>query len=314
MPTPAPHRSADRSQSMAIHPNYASTLRHSAWLAGALARNALKGRPLEDVAAMAIVRAPNAGRSTWPPAPGEVRIDVASPTATLALSIVDVPAARGTVFVLHGIRDSKEAMRGWAAVVARAGYRAVLVDLRGQGRSTGDFLTYGVREAANLTHVLDALAKRVESLGPIGAMGHSYGAATAIQWAGRDPRVAAVVAVAPFASLADVVPGYLPITLPPAFGSRILRRAGVLAGFDPDDASAERAAAQTRAPVLLIHGGADRRVRPWHSERIRAAAAGGAELVLVDGADHDGVAGSPKTQLATRSAAWFRARMPSPPD
>jgi pimeloyl-ACP methyl ester carboxylesterase len=301
--------SSPRSPSMAIPPNYAATIRHGAWLARALARSALTARPLDDVAAMAIVRAPNAGRSSWAPVDGEIRVDVGPPHASLALAILDVAAPRGTIFVLHGIRDTKDAMRGWAAVVANAGYRPVLVDLRGHGRSSGDVLTYGVQEAADLTRVLDALSAREGPLGPVGVMGHSYGASTAIQWAGRDPRVAAVVAVAPFASLREVVPGYLPWELPDALARRIIRRAGELAGFDPDEANAERAAAQTHADILLFHGSADRRVRPWHSERIRAAAPRRAELVLVDGASHDGVAGSPKTQLAQRSIEWFRTRL-----
>jgi hypothetical protein len=47
-------------------------------------------------------------------------------------------------------------------------------------------------------------------VGRVGVM-LSYGAATAIEWAGTDPRITAVVAVAPFASLRAVVPGYAPL-------------------------------------------------------------------------------------------------------
>jgi pimeloyl-ACP methyl ester carboxylesterase len=301
--------SSRRAPSMAIPPNYAATIRHSAWIAGAFARSALTAGPLDDVAALAIVHAPNAGRSSWPPVEGEIRIEVGPPHASLALAVLDVAAPRGTIFVLHGIRDTKEAMRGWAAVVADAGYRAVLVDLRGHGRSSGDVLTYGVREAADLAQVLDALSAREGPLDPVGVMGHSYGASTAIQWAGRDARIGAVVAVAPFASLREVVPGYLPWELPEALARRVIHRAGVLAGFDPDEANAASAVAHTHADILLVHGSADRRVPAWHSERIRAAAAGHAELVLVDGAGHDSIAGLPKTQLARRSIEWFRTRL-----
>ena len=213
-------------------------------LAGGLLVSAVALRPVEDVCASAIVTAPNAGKpgpsSTQP---GELRVDVGGPSrpsrtaATLSVEIAGPASPRGTVFVLHGIRDSKASMRGWGEMLARAGYRAVLVDSRGHGRSTGDWLTYGVNESRDLAQVLDLLASRGQVAGEVGVMGISYGAATAIQWAGLDARVKAVIAVAPFASLRDVVPGYSPVPLPDAFLRRAIDLAGLRGGFDPDAAS-----------------------------------------------------------------------------
>jgi pimeloyl-ACP methyl ester carboxylesterase len=228
----------------------------------------------------------------------------------VAALTVDPPngsPARATVLVLHGIRDRKESMRPWGAMIAHAGYRAVLVDLRGHGRSTGDVLTYGVVDAADLSQLLDALVAHGRAAGPVGVMGHSYGAATAIEWAGRDARVAGVVAVAPFASLRDVVPGYTIAPFSPAFLARVVDRAGVMGGFDPAAASPLDAIARTRAPVLLVHGRGDGRIPPSHSERIHAAAPDHSELVLVDGAGHDDVTGAPGARLAERAPAWLEA-------
>jgi pimeloyl-ACP methyl ester carboxylesterase len=44
-----------------------------------------------------------------------------------------------------------------AKELAEAGYRAVLVDLRGHGRSTGKYTTFGVQAAKDLSQVIDAL-------------------------------------------------------------------------------------------------------------------------------------------------------------
>src|SRR5262249_26780655 len=154
--------------------------------------------------AHAIVDAPNAHAASLPATvPGEQRIPVGPPAATLSVGIENprLPP-RATIFVLHGIRDQKENVRSWAEHLTEAGYRAVLVDSRGHGRSSGEWLTYGVQESRDLSQVLDALAVD----GPVGVMGISYGAATAIEWAAREPRVKAAVAVAPFASLREVVP------------------------------------------------------------------------------------------------------------
>ncbi len=294
---------------MSLRPVRAEGIRLAGVVAGGIVLGALAVRPLEHAGVDALVLAPNAGRPAPTPVAEEVQVEVGPPAAVLSLAIVDPPRPRGTIFVLHGIRDSKKSMRGWGAMLAQAGYRAVLVDSRGHGRSTGDALTYGVQESLDLTRAVDALAARGLIAGEVGVMGHSYGAATAIQWAGRDPRVRAVLAVAPFASLRQVVPGYLPFPLPPSFIDRVIQMAGARAGFDPDAASPVDAIRRTRASVLLIHGRADRMIPSWHSEQIYTAGAGSAELVLVDRAGHETVAGSPGTRLAERAHRWFEAHL-----
>jgi pimeloyl-ACP methyl ester carboxylesterase len=261
-------------------------------------------QPLERLSASAIVVAPNRGALASPRVDGELRVLVGPPAATLSLEIIDAPSApRGTVFLLHGIRSDKTSMRSWGRMLAEAGFRAVLVDLRGHGRSTGDWLSYGVVESHDLAEVLDALETRGLRVGPVGVMGISYGAATAIEWAGRDPRISAVVAVAPFASLRAVVPGYAPLPLSASFVNGAIDMAGREAGFDPDDASPLVAMAHTGARVLLIHGEDDGKIPPWHSRELLAAGKDHAELVLVPGAGHRSIAADPV--VFARAPVWF---------
>jgi len=245
------------------------------------------------------------------------RIQVGDPPAALSIWIIDPPAAvndaSSTVFVLHGIRDRKDHLLGLGRALAADGHRVVLVDLRGHGRSEGDWLSYGIRESADLVQLLDALTARGRVSGPVGVMGPSYGAATAIQWAGRDPRLAAVVAVAPFTSLREVVRDYIRHYLPGLGGlipDRLvdegLARAGRRAGFKPDDADPLRAIHGTRAPVLLVHGRDDRNIPCVHSIRLHAAAPPGSRLLLLDGEDHFSITrdGTDTTRRAIRD--WFR--------
>jgi len=253
----------------------------------------------------ALVWAPNHGR-TIVPVPGELRIDVGPPAASLAVALIEPHlSVRGTVFVLHGIRDSKESVRAWGERLASAGYRAVLVDLRGHGRSSGTFLSYGVVESRDLAQVLDAIDSRGLRTGSVGVMGLSYGAATAIEWAAIDSRVEAVVAVAPFASLRSVVPGYVPIQLPSFFINRCIDVAAKVAGFDPDRASPAEVIRNTRAPLLLIHGQSDDRIPFWHSKLIAAAAVGPVELVVVPSADHGSIAADASGVVSERATEWF---------
>jgi pimeloyl-ACP methyl ester carboxylesterase len=260
-------------------------------------------QPLQRYGASLIAGAPNQGAPGPAAIEGEIRVAVGPPSAILSVEILDAREPRGTVFVLHGIRADRRSVRAWGRLLAEAGFRAVLVDLRGHGRSTGDWLSYGVVEARDLAQVLDALDASGQRIGAVGVMGLSYGAAVAIEWAGSDPRIKAVVAVAPFASLRTVAPGYTLIPLPEGFLNGAIDLAGQEGGFDPDQASPVVAIARTRAHVLLIHGENDNRIPAWHSRLIFAAGRDHAELVLVPSAGHRSIGGDPI--VLDRAPAWF---------
>jgi pimeloyl-ACP methyl ester carboxylesterase len=260
-------------------------------------------QPLQHLVASAIVVAPNRGAPAPATIDGEVPVRVGPPSATLSLEIIDGKDIHGTVFVLHGIRADKRSVRRWGKMLAAAGLRAVLVDLRGHGRSTGDWLSYGIVESRDLMQALDALEARGLRVGWVGVMGISYGGAIAIEWAGCDPRIRAVVAIAPFASLRSVVPGYAPVPLPASFVSGAIDIAGREGGFDPDEASPVLAIARSNAPVLLIHGQDDRRIPAWHSQLILAARRDNTELLLVAGAGHQSIADDPA--IRDHAPAWL---------
>jgi alpha-beta hydrolase superfamily lysophospholipase len=250
----------------------------------------------ERLGAHSIVDAPNQHRVLASAATvgGERFVEVGPPAATLAVELVEPKLPpRATIFVLHGIRDRKEGLRHWGEHLAQAGYRAVLVDSRGHGQSSGDWLTYGVQESRDLSQLVDALRPD----GPIGVMGISYGGATAVEWTAREPRVRAAVAVAPFASLRDIVPIYTPRTVPligwlvPRFlQMRTVDAAGRMAGFDPDAASPRAAAHATHTPILLIHGRQDVTV-PYYQSELIAAGAPSVTLTALDAQDHDHISG-----------------------
>jgi pimeloyl-ACP methyl ester carboxylesterase len=204
-------------------------------------------------------------------------------------------APKGTIFVLHGIGDRKDKVPYllWARILAQAGYRAVLVDLRGHGRSTGRYMTYGVRESRDMKQLLDAFEAQGLVAGPVGVWGISYGAAVGIQWAAVDPRVRAVCAFEPFCTLRDAVKDFAPVVLggwsfiaPGPVLRATTNAAAALAGFDPDDASPLRAIRKTSAPVLLVHGTRDHHLPPYHSVRLHEAAPDHSELFLVEGDGH----------------------------
>lgn len=239
--------------------------------------------------------------------------DVGQPKSRLVSWIVE-PAAgspRGTIVLLHGVRMDKSSLAPIGASLADEGFRVVLVDLRGHGESSGRYLTYGTAEARDISELLDALSQRAP-LGAVGVYGFSYGGAVALQLSALDRRIRAVVAVAPFSSLREVVNDYqreyLPAPLrwvPQSWFQDAVDEAAAIARFDPDRASPALAARVTQAKLLLIHGDADTQVPPEHSRRIVEAAEGRPELVILPGATHATMPADPQGTIRREAARWF---------
>ena len=243
-------------------------------------------------------------------------VPVGPPPAKLLVSLVDPqPADRpplGTILLLHGAYGRSEYKLNVARALASDGYRAVLVDLRGHGRSTGERITYGVQESSDLVQVVDALERRGLLAGRLGVYGFSYGAATAIELAGRDPRVHAVVAVAPYSSLRDAASHLVRNRVPGAglFASerwieRTMDEVGRHGGFDPRAATPVAAIRRTKAKVLLIHGDADRFIPPSHSTLLHQAAPDHSRVSIIEGAGHNDLAWDKKGTAASLAVDWF---------
>ncbi len=242
-------------------------------------------------------------------------VAVGPPEASLSVSIVEPSSQqppRGTLLVLHGIWGRSLWMLGTAQMLAEEGYRAVLVDLRGHGKSTGEKVTYGIQESLDLSQVIDELEDRNLISGRLGVYGISFGAATSIQLAGRDERIEAVVAVAPFSTMRDVVPDYSRTVLPGIERlipnetiQNAVNQAGQRADFDPDMADTISAISQTDAPVLIVHGTDDWMVPPYHALRLYEAAKGQSRLVFIPRTGHVKIWFDPTQEVAEETRDWF---------
>lgn len=275
--------------------------------------------PFTDLLAHLIVDAPNKGKKEseikFPPIPcGAIAKVVKVERGKIQLSIwVFNPSLRrnplGTILVLHGIRDSKVSMAGAGADFARRGYRAILVDLPGQGSSTGNFMTYGVRESDDLKELLNQL----DIKGSLGVYGPSFGAATGIILASKDSRVRSVVAVATFSDLSTEVPAmaaalHISFLIPRSEYKPAIARAGVIANFDPSAAAPRIALGNLKIHVLLIHGTADRNI-PFSQAitNFRSANPNLTKLIPIEGADHKTIfQGTYGSEVSEYAAAWFK--------
>ncbi len=250
-------------------------------------------------------------------------VTVGPPQASIAVSIVE-PTQKdrppeGTVILLHGIRRRSVWMMPVARVLADKGYRSVLIDMRGHGRSTGTQVTYGVQEALDISQVIDHLERTKLVAGKLGIYGVSFGASTALQVAANDERIKSVVAVAPYSSLSEVAPDYLAGVLPGVglvmTKGRIqaaVDRASAQAGFHPEATDCLSAIKQIQAPVLLIHGTSDRLIPVGHSQRLHDANPD-SHLILLPSYGHVAVQLDPNATVVTHGVEWFDKTLPALP-
>ncbi len=239
--------------------------------------------------------------------------------AVLAVWVIE-PAAgtsiRGTVIFLHGFMTSHHTVANAGEALRRAGYRAVLVDMRGFGESTGMNTDFGVTAARDMRQLVDYLQQKDLCGERVGVYGTSLGAATAILFAAEDSRVATVVAVAPFADLRTEVPsfargvlGKLGDLVPEKNLSKAADVVGAVARWDMDQARPIDAIQKTRASVLLIHGDADTFIPHAASEQLHAAAADHSELVTMHDRGHLDVCFDIPGELRVMTREWFDRKL-----
>ena len=216
------------------------------------------------------------------------------------------------VLAFHGVADNRVGIAGQSAVLLRAGYGIVMMDARAHGESEGPMATYGWLERNDTRAVVDALFS-TEHPNHIFALGESMGAGIALQSAGVDSRIEAVVAEAPFASLREASYDYAGLQEYPLLGKTLfapgawmmLGRGQALAGFSAAKVSPENAVVFRAFPVLLICDGADTTLPCRHAEKIYATARGPKSLWVVPGAFHTGALGYQPEEFQRRVLRFF---------
>ncbi|MGD9689382.1 MAG: alpha/beta hydrolase [Phycisphaerales bacterium] len=215
---------------------------------------------------------------------------------------IDGARADGPVVILtHGWGESRVHSLPRVAAWNGAASRVIAWDLRGHGEASGR-CALGTTEVEDLLALIDAVSARPETTtgGPTsgGARGvvlhgFSLGAGVSIAAAGRDGRVSAVIAEAPYrvprtpaaavmarAGIARGVVGRLVL-------SGALRAARWMLGSGLDDRAFDRArlAHGVRCPLLVLRGSLDDIVPRADAQAIAESCASGA-LVEVPGAGH----------------------------
>ena len=192
---------------------------------------------------------------------------------------------KGTVILLHPLMTSKSWFLKLGGRLAANGWDVVLMDLRAHGRSGGRYITWGTKEKLDVLSGMDQLLEEKAVREPIYVLGSSYGGTVAIQYAAMDPRCKGVIALGPPGGLNEIARRILLLASRSTVEAAV-KRAGEIAGSDPEEASAVKAAARLSCPLLLVHGWWDLIVPHSHSRAIMKAAAGPKKLKTLFFAGH----------------------------
>ncbi len=222
------------------------------------------------------------------------------------------------VILNHGYVEVKEMHSREVELLRRHGHDVLLYDLRAHGRSGGAFTTLGVWEKRDLSRLIDvAVAKKLIGERVI-TMGYSTGAATMLQHAADDSRVAGVVAQTPFLSLSGAVQSFRRKLGGWMAEEKLLRGFEDVAmrnGFCVDESDTMAAMQRLHVPVLLVVGDRDMHLPPdEHFKPLAAAAANpdNVELLVVPGADHVSIYTHRWPQL-DEAITRFCAKLDAPP-
>ncbi len=195
------------------------------------------------------------------------------------------------VVAIHGWGGNAELMLPFAVPFHRTGYATLLIDARNHGRSDADSFSSLPRFAEDLEHGLEWLSAQLE-VNPhrIALLGHSVGAGAALLVASRRDDVAAVVSIAAFAHPEALMrrqmkTHHIPY---PVVGWAVLRYIEHAIGTRYETIAPVNTIRKVNCPVLLIHGGDDRRVPLSDAEAIYARRTHQhVELLTIPNADHD---------------------------
>ena len=191
------------------------------------------------------------------------------------------------VLISHGYTDNRFGSLKYAFMYLEQGFNVILYDLRGHGLDEPTFCTYTVRERKDLLAMILDSRERYPNASLFGLHGESLGAATSIAVLEEKPPVDFVVSDCGFSDIVPVLKvGLKGMHLPGFLVDIASVCARIRFGYSFSEMRPIDSLKENTIPILFIHGAEDSLILPEHSERMKEATKGFADLHLIPGADH----------------------------
>lgn len=201
-------------------------------------------------------------------------------------------SAKMTVIFAHGYKGNRFEDHipffSMAEQLSERDYRVVMFDFRFAGESEGDMSTVGAKEQLDLLGAIEWATGNYDE--PVGLLGISMGASTAILSAAKSTDVVGIVADSPFSDLEDYLRVNLPVwsDLPNfPFTPLILTIMPLITDLDPKEASPISVLDDVAPrPILFIHNKGDTSIPYTESEMMAEKHPNIFTLWLTDGEGH----------------------------
>ena len=203
--------------------------------------------------------------------------------------IPDNPGRRWAILV-HGYGRDQRYTGDYAEVYLEHGYQVLTPDLCASGKSEGQYITMGVKEGEEIA----VWANRIKAQYPdaqIVLHGVSMGAATVLMAAARDDitGIAAVIEDCGYTSAYEMFSNQLGVIFDlPEYPIMpcVDVVSGLKTGVKVSDAAPIRVIDRIKAPVLFIHGSADKLIPPSMMDRLYDSCRSKKKKIIIEGAGH----------------------------
>lgn len=202
---------------------------------------------------------------------------------------IPVKGSKKAVIICHGITCNIYASVKYIDLFRKRGFSVFIYDQRNHGKSGGRYTTFGYFEKYDLKACVDWVREKIGEGCCIGVMGESMGAATALQSLSVDKSLTFCIADCPYSDLRELLnrrlqieyklPGFLLITLASLVSL-------YKSGMSFNKVSPIKDVAESRTPVLFIHGADDDYIPAKMSMDMYKVKKGVKELYIAEGARH----------------------------
>lgn len=187
---------------------------------------------------------------------------------TIAALLVKRAHAKRIFVIVHGFKHTKERMADYVQLFPQD--TLLLIDLRGQGQSSGNRLSMGLNEHLDIVAAVDYVKNAVSSKLPVFGIGVSQGGASVLRAAAAGARFDAVIADSAPSEFKDTVVCVLQETrrIPFAIGYMALWFYQLIMGVRMCHSNYQAYAHAITCPVLIMHDLKDHLIDYSHAENI----------------------------------------------
>ena len=245
---------------------------------------------------------------------GQAPADLQAEAVTLPVSqggavrgwLVRGTPGKGVILLLHGVRSNRTQMLGRASFLKAAGYSSLLIDLPAHGESSGERITFGMREAKGVNAALAYLRRELAGE-PVGVIGVSLGGASLV-FAHARPAPQAVVLESVYPTITEAVANRLSMRLGASgeyLAPLLLWQLPLRLDFSADDLKPIDGVAGLGAPLLVASGALDQQTTIAETRRLFDAAAAPKDLWEVPGAAHQDLHAFKPVEYERRILGFF---------